>query len=225
MAFATVFQDYLHHIETTPDGNQTAWLKLSDLNGLRPKGYLVRMPFYIKSFGDSIVLLAENENPTEFDNVYEICEFWTHVKCEQTSNNCIFRSNFKFQWSAATRGHELFCVNDSTAPFWPTFIGRMSYHRRIRKSLYWKWHWVATSVCSVKTIHSLHCSMHSIRNRSPSITWPTGICSNNIPHSTSASHHSKINNKYSINCSRNITAPPWAIHCCSIGNRWPRKWH
>lgn len=71
-----VFQDYLQHIKTTAEGNETKWLEMSDFDGLRPKGYLARVPFYIKASREAEVVFAEKENPTKLDNAYELCEIF-----------------------------------------------------------------------------------------------------------------------------------------------------
>lgn len=47
-------------------------MKLSDIKGLRPKGHMAYIPFYLKSSGESIILFAEKANPTDSDNAYEL---------------------------------------------------------------------------------------------------------------------------------------------------------
>lgn len=53
-------------------GNYTSWIKMSDINGCRPKGYLVRLPFYLQGPGNAYVLLSEIRDPSEMDPAYEL---------------------------------------------------------------------------------------------------------------------------------------------------------
>lgn len=47
-------------------------MKLSDVPGSQPEGYLVRFPFYILAERDAHILFSETENPDWFvDDVYE----------------------------------------------------------------------------------------------------------------------------------------------------------
>lgn len=47
-------------------------MKLSDVPGSQPDGYLVRFPFYALAERDAHIVFAETENPDWFvDNVYE----------------------------------------------------------------------------------------------------------------------------------------------------------
>lgn len=46
---------------------------MSELNGVRPKGYLIRIPFYLQGSGNAHVLFSEDVDPTELDNAYELC--------------------------------------------------------------------------------------------------------------------------------------------------------
>lgn len=47
-------------------------MKLSDVPGSQPEGYLVRFPFYILAERDAHILFSEIENPDWFvDDVYE----------------------------------------------------------------------------------------------------------------------------------------------------------
>lgn len=71
-----VFQDYFQQIRTTSEGNETTWLKLSNLNGVRPKGYLIRVPFYLNATRESIVLFTEYDNLNPYNNAYELCEYF-----------------------------------------------------------------------------------------------------------------------------------------------------
>lgn len=47
-------------------------MKLSDVPGAQPDGYLVRFPFYVLAERDANIVFSETENPDWFvDNVYE----------------------------------------------------------------------------------------------------------------------------------------------------------
>lgn len=48
------------------------FVKLNDIEGVRPYGYLLRMPFYIQGTENAHILLSPTENPDETDATYEI---------------------------------------------------------------------------------------------------------------------------------------------------------
>lgn len=50
-------------------------MKLSDVNGTQPDGYLVRFPFYALAERDAHIVFTETDNPDWFlDEVYEFGE-------------------------------------------------------------------------------------------------------------------------------------------------------
>lgn len=54
------------------DDNYRQLMKLSDVPGAQPDGYLVRFPFYALAERDVNIVFSETENPDWFvDNVYE----------------------------------------------------------------------------------------------------------------------------------------------------------
>lgn len=54
------------------DDNYRQLMKLSDVPGAQPDGYLVRFPFYVLAERDANIVFSETENPDWFvDNVYE----------------------------------------------------------------------------------------------------------------------------------------------------------
>lgn len=54
------------------EDNYRQMMKLSDVPGSQPEGYLVRFPFYILAERDAHILFTETENPDWFvDDVYE----------------------------------------------------------------------------------------------------------------------------------------------------------
>lgn len=67
------FNKYLKMLHTTPEpnGKYLQWIKLSEIDGVKPIGYLLRFPFYIQGPANAHVLLASRENPTLEDNAYE----------------------------------------------------------------------------------------------------------------------------------------------------------
>lgn len=64
----------MKHYEAKPDvsANYTEYFKLSDLHGVRPKGYLVRIPFYIQGRENAHVLLSSVEDSSFEDDAYEL---------------------------------------------------------------------------------------------------------------------------------------------------------
>lgn len=51
-------------------------MKLSDVPGSQPDGYLVRFPFYVLAERDAHIVFTESENPDWFvDEVYEFGKF------------------------------------------------------------------------------------------------------------------------------------------------------
>lgn len=46
--------------------------KLNDIQGVRPEGYLLRFPFYVKASKMAHVIISSVEYPTELDDSYEI---------------------------------------------------------------------------------------------------------------------------------------------------------
>lgn len=71
------FRKYLNVIETKPDVSQnyTTWVQLSELKGSRPKGYVIRIPFYLQGSANAHVLFSEVQDATDYDNAYELCKF------------------------------------------------------------------------------------------------------------------------------------------------------
>lgn len=54
------------------DDNYREMMKLSDVPGSQPEGYLVRFPFYALAERDVHIVFSETENPDWFvDEVYE----------------------------------------------------------------------------------------------------------------------------------------------------------
>lgn len=50
-------------------------MKISDFPGIQPKGYLVRLPFYVLAPRDAHIVFSATESPNwTRDNVYEICK-------------------------------------------------------------------------------------------------------------------------------------------------------
>lgn len=64
--------------EAKPDisANYTQYIKLSDLYGIRPKGYLVRIPFYVSGTENAHVLLTSVQDPTFEDDAYELGKYF-----------------------------------------------------------------------------------------------------------------------------------------------------
>lgn len=55
-------------------------MKLSDIPGTQPDGYLVRFPFYVVAERDAHIVFAQTENPDWFvDDVYEFGKYFVCV--------------------------------------------------------------------------------------------------------------------------------------------------
>lgn len=46
--------------------------KLNDIQGVRPEGYLIRFPFYVKGSKMAHAMVSTVEHPTEYDDAYEV---------------------------------------------------------------------------------------------------------------------------------------------------------
>lgn len=70
----TDFRKYFKEYVTLPEqpDSYVHYVKVNDIDGVRPKGYLLRFPFYVQGSQMAHVLLASKENPTEQDMAYEI---------------------------------------------------------------------------------------------------------------------------------------------------------
>lgn len=72
-------------------------MKISDFPGIQPKGFLVRLPFYVLAPRDAHIVFAKTEAPNwTRDFVYEICMYrqWSRAAIEQRHTHCYFlRSN------------------------------------------------------------------------------------------------------------------------------------
>lgn len=52
-------------------------MKISDFPGIQPKGFLVRLPFYVLAPRDAHIVFSKTEEPNwTRDYVYEICMYW-----------------------------------------------------------------------------------------------------------------------------------------------------
>lgn len=68
------FEKYFKVIETKPNvpSKYLQWIKLDDVEGVRPNGYLLRFPFYLQGAQNAFVVVSTKENPTELDHAYEL---------------------------------------------------------------------------------------------------------------------------------------------------------
>lgn len=48
------------------------YVKLTDIDNIRPKDYYIRMPFYIQGSANAHIIFSSVEKATEFDDAYEI---------------------------------------------------------------------------------------------------------------------------------------------------------
>lgn len=67
------FKKYFHLFSTTPELNDKylQWIKLSEIENVRPDGYLLRFPFYIQGSANAHILLSQKQNPSLEDNAFE----------------------------------------------------------------------------------------------------------------------------------------------------------
>lgn len=58
------------------DDNYRQMMKLSDVPGTQPDGFLVRFPFYVIAERDAHIVFSESQNPDWFvDDVYEFGKY------------------------------------------------------------------------------------------------------------------------------------------------------
>lgn len=72
--YFSVFNKYFKKIVT---GSTTAhkyvdWVNLHDIPNVRPNSYYLRLPFYLQGSANAHILIASKENPSEFDDAYEL---------------------------------------------------------------------------------------------------------------------------------------------------------
>lgn len=67
------FKKYFRVFQTTPEINDkySPWIKLTEIEGVRPEGYLLRFPFYIQGPANAHVLASSIEHPSLEDDAYE----------------------------------------------------------------------------------------------------------------------------------------------------------
>lgn len=68
------FKKYFHVYKTSPEHSDKyiQYIKLDDIESVRPRGYLLRFPFYIQGSANAHILLTPKENPSLEDNTYEV---------------------------------------------------------------------------------------------------------------------------------------------------------
>lgn len=61
-------------MQTKPNVNNkyVEFVKLTEVKDIRPEGYVLRLPFYLRAKANAFVLLSTKEKPTENDDAYEI---------------------------------------------------------------------------------------------------------------------------------------------------------
>lgn len=67
------------------------YVKLSDIDNIRPKDYWIRIPFYIQGSANAHILLSAVEKATELDDAYEICKSMNFVECKLHANKILFQ--------------------------------------------------------------------------------------------------------------------------------------
>lgn len=51
------------------------FIRISDIEGIRPEGYIIRFPLFIQAEKDAHILLSPRNVDDRADSVYEICKF------------------------------------------------------------------------------------------------------------------------------------------------------
>lgn len=59
-------------IKPSVNNKYVEFVKLTELKDVRPEGYVLRMPFYLRAKANAFLLLSTKEKPTEKDDAYEI---------------------------------------------------------------------------------------------------------------------------------------------------------
>lgn len=62
------------------DDNYRQLMKLSDVTGVQPEGFLLRFPFYVIAERDAHIVFSESQNPDWFvDDVYEFGKYIVYI--------------------------------------------------------------------------------------------------------------------------------------------------
>lgn len=59
---------------TTEKYDYLNFTRLSDIDGVTPPGYIVRMPLYVQGNRDALIQFSRRVNPSPSASVYEFCE-------------------------------------------------------------------------------------------------------------------------------------------------------